>query len=197
MQSASIRSAPAGIDSESLWKGVDLEAYPSTPDKIFSADLKTLFEKTPVIATPEHRLQDIKSVERNYFHAREQAGLVTPARTPSDILYRGPLYQDTSDEGDVAESLEGTRAPSPILQVPRGESEFSQQLEYHRERQAAIKQSIADFERKMTQLVDWHKQQEESILSRMSSQSSKSSSLRRGRSKLSERLYAAIDFNSN
>jgi chromosome segregation ATPase len=88
---------------------------------------------------------------------------------------------------------------------------MQKQIAHHKARQEAIKKSILDFETKMNKLLVWHKEQETELSVRLgfpaggcggSDSSSRSSSsggsgrLRRGRSKLSERLYAAID-NSN
>ena len=68
----------------------------------------------------------------------------------------------------------------------------------------AIPDGTAEYEAKMTELMNWHREQERDILIRLTGEPSTGSSsssrgstrLRRGRSKLSERLYAAIELNT-
>jgi hypothetical protein len=199
------------VDSESLWTGISpvrdevKKRVPQVSTELCTPDICSPRDLSPC---------DVNSQGVNFFKARELAGLITPARTPSDILYRGPLYQSSSDE----ESAETSRPPTPVS--PIGEkteaiikkasldfnressSDIHSQLLFHRSRQEAIKGSIADFESKMSSLLDWHREQERELLIRLNSAApstgscSGRSSLRRGRSKLSERLYEAIDLNS-
>jgi hypothetical protein len=160
---------------------------------------------------------------------------VTPPKTPSDILKRGPLYEESngsenseiSDSSNEAEKhhvapellVHRSKFPSQSTSsalsyldreqkgIPFRSRAVEHQIEYHRIRQEAISRSIIDFETKMKKLLQWHcdqermlqtaKKQECSGRSGRSSSSGSSSTLRRGRSKLSEKLYAAIDSNSN
>ncbi len=54
--------------------------------------------KTPHLVTPDDLVH--RGAEE-YFKTRERLGLVSPPRTPSDILRRGPLFE--SDDSDSSE----------------------------------------------------------------------------------------------
>lgn len=56
--------------------------------------------KTPKLLTPEESLRNDGG---EYFRLRERMGLVTPPRTPSDILRRGPLFE--SEDSDSSRDL--------------------------------------------------------------------------------------------
>ena len=200
------------VDPETLWQGVSSESTPSSPDS--TMDIKDCpdITSTPVIGTSPGADEPFDSAQRGtcYFKRREIGGLVTPAQTPSDILFRGPLYVGSSDEersGRSSGSSDGSNLLTPLklnmaglnrapeLLSLRGGADHDQ-LAYHRARQEAIRESISEFTRKMTQLLDWHREQERELLHRIDVQSTRSASseppLRRGRSKVRERLYAAI-----
>lgn len=228
------------IDSEALWQGEAPESGLSTPESKDSLATRIEMTDTPILVTPgKENISESGPTNGIYFRDRERRGLVTPARTPSDILLRGPLYAGSSDEDDSGSNRSsgaGTNraVPAPELlkqsAVPTQtgsvcmetfESNFGElqgnrdhmqkQIAYHKARQEAINKSIQDFQTKMNKLLVWHKEQETELSVRLgfpvggcggwdsssrSSSSGGSGRLRRGRSKLSERLYAAID-NSN
>ena len=188
MQSRPDRIDFPPVDPDELWKDV-------SPSQVIAplVDLQSSHDSqkdspkgTPIIATP-HANSPVfgEGSGDNFFKARQLAGLITPARTPSDILYRGPLYASSSEE----DCCEGSRLTSPGSSPRETNTELHNRLQYHRERQAAIKQTLSDFNSKMSNLIEWHKHQEQAISSQLNT-------LPRGRSKLCERLYEAIEFNS-
>jgi len=75
-----------------------------------------------------------------YFEWREEAGLLTPAKTPSDILRRGPVFLDETDVDETSQV----------------DSDFlKEQVRFHRARQDVIERSLA----KLQEVLDWHKDQ--------------------------------------
>lgn len=198
---------PPVVDEE-LWKDVSPSSKPFTVPELACVPMspKNVSHETPVIATPHADSPCVNDDnEDNYFKRRELQGLITPARTPSDILYRGPLYASSSEEdcGEVSRPTSPGSFPDDGHLVPHAETnETHEKLLYHRQRQMAIKQSLSEFTAKMTNLLEWHKEEELALLAQLhttdpsSGSMSSRSSLRRGRSKLSERLYEAIDLNS-
>ena len=187
------RSSFPEVNSQELWGNVTDHPSPRTPTISGCNNIWRGLKETPKIATPR-MISPYGSDEKrsNFFKEREMAGLLTPAATPSDILYRGPLYASSSEE-DSFEAFRIKSPSSPIVQNDGGV--LQKKLEYHRERQAAIRASIHEYEAKMTGLLDWHRDQERILVQGDVHSSSSRSSLRRGRSKLSERLYEAIDLN--
>ena len=176
------------VSSEDLWRDVVSVSPPRTPPRYSGTSSTDRFERTPVIATTPLEETPLGSGGRsdNFLRIRKLTGLITPAATPSDILQRGPLYVSSSEE----ESNGSCGHESP----KSADDGLQKRLDYHQERQRVIRQSISDFEAKMTELLDWHKGQERMLLSQLPCNSSRTS-FRRGRSKLSERLYEAIDLN--
>ena len=202
MQNRSDRINFPEIDSESLWKGVTAESIPFTPERLGYSDLSSVlsasrddFAHTPVIVSPSTETQpDSESV---YFHTRERLGLITPARTPSDILRRGPLYESSDEEGRTISESASASSPRKVKDQHEPIESFTRtQIKYHQERQKVIVKSIEDYQSKMTKLLIWHKEQETMFRQKLDSPISQTGnsapSLRRARSKVSERLYAAI-----
>lgn len=170
------------IASEELWDGVASQSFLMSPVPASFRDSDYKFTKTPVISLTPNPSSVRKTGNGDYFRERERDGMVTPAHTPSDILFRGPLYVNSSCEEDSNESLQ-EEDPSVRLNLGpeivddlRGDlkseeesendekSEKERRVEYHRERQAAIRKAITEFEKKMTGLLDWHKEQEVAIV---------------------------------
>lgn len=105
-----------------------------------------------------------------------------------------PTARNLGYQGDTTPPL---YSPDDISPYER-RAELLRQYAYHRVRQDAIQKAVKQFEEKMKELLDWHNEQESFILLQLQSYESHGSSgrrsgLRRGRSKLSERLYSAID----
>ena len=198
------------VDPEALWKNVPDAPSPSTPSRCGTKLRQGTIEQVPILSTPLQGSPALSDSQgRNYFKSRELAGLVTPARTPSDILLRGPLYVDSSEDGGTPLSAVDVHEEAPVPfssdsdTSEANRSDLLSQAAHHRERQEAIRAAIKEYEAKMTELLEWHREQERELLSRAAETSTGSSAssqgsarLRRGRSKLSERLYAAIEFNS-
>lgn len=186
MQSRTDRIDFPPIDSEELWDGVAVNSFIMSPVPASFRDSDYKFPKTPVISLTPNPSSVRKTGSGNYFRERERDGMVTPARTPSDILFRGPLYVNSSCEEDSNESLHEKDPPVRLNLGPeivddlRGDlksedesednerSEKELRVEYHRERQAAIRKAITEFEKKMTGLLDWHKEREEAIVEEIS-----------------------------
>jgi hypothetical protein len=177
MQNRSHRIQFPAVSSEELWGKLARKATLETPRRGSATSLSNEHQRTPFIATSCD-----ESPTDNLLKFRQRAGLITPAATPSDILQQGPLYATSSDE----ESYEAPQSAEV------GMEELHKRIEYHQERQRVIEKSILEFEEKMRGLLDWHKNQEMIHSSLLQTYASRSS-LRRGRSKLSERLYEAID----
>ena len=234
MQERADRINFPSIDSELLWGGVCEGSVDPTPRGVVT---KPDMISTPSLGSPDKdNLTILEKSGGGYFQDREKRGIVTPAKTPSDILRRGPLYAE-SDGSDLDQHSVGsevsehmyavadltnhkacltTQSTSPdrsgskgsLNRPPFGSPTTEKQILYHRHRQEAIRKSMLDFETKMTKLLLWHRDQERILMgekttmegpgcSGRSSSSGSSCTLRRGRSKLSEKLYAAIDNNSN
>ena len=208
------------VDSESLWKDVCTSEVLLSPGRSNVSRITVEASNvahSPLIITPgmdsPHCIhQEEQGVA--YFKERERNGIVTPAKTPSDILRRGPLYAESSaSDTDILSHI----AVSPNVVSCSGLLPFAgnttsdevdhirKQIQFHQDRQGAIEKSILEFEKKMRALLDWHKDQElintnllESCehrdqLSSSDGSTRSGSRQRRGRSRLSERLYAAID----
>ena len=219
MQSRTDRIHFPIVDPDILWSDVPDVPSPVTPESGSMRDENRIFDRTPILSTPIQPSPALfDSQSRNYFKNRELAGLVTPARTPSDILFRGPLYAGSSECEDAESrsclgtplSSVGARETTPLAfsgdsdVSEGGRADLERKLTHHRERQEAIRDAIKEYEAKMTELMNWHREQERDILIRLTGEPSTGSSsssrgstrLRRGRSKLSERLYAAIELNT-
>lgn len=108
---------------------------------------------TPMVMSPERLILASSSEIPNYFRYREENNLVTPARTPSDILRRGPLYESTPSEAE-------TEPTTAHAYAGEREEFLLRQIDYHRERKISISQFVDQFIQRMQDLRDWHVHQE-------------------------------------
>ena len=168
------------VDADELWSGVKVNSPLISP--VDEEKTEPLFEIacTPIISSTPFSSSEEDGVE--YLKHREREGLVTPAKTPNDILFRGPLFVGgVSDaESDVSDEINSPAICSnlgrellekaPHVEIFRGEtagmwmSEIDSKIVYHRERQVAIVKAIEDYTRKMTDLLNWHRSQEAAFL---------------------------------
>jgi len=188
------------INTEEIWGTVNrVEETYSSPDRInafreeaFSSP-PDFYSRTPILISPIpeiRREEDVRS-SSNYFRDREFQGLITPAKTPSDILLRGPLYESSGDDPQSCpESVGDSPCRTSTGSTPTQDI-LENRIQFHRERQQAIRQSIAEYERKMSELLHWHQDQETKYMQKLVNKENMAPRVR-GRSKLSEKLYAAI-----
>lgn len=134
-------------DTPSSFDGSNPFTNPSENGKFF----RTLH--TPLISSPRSAERISSPQVPQYFRDREYNDLVTPARTPSDILRRGPLYDSTVSEAETE--------PTSAYAFPEARVDFlKHQIEYHRERCVSISSFIKQFLVKMNEIQSWHKDQE-------------------------------------
>jgi hypothetical protein len=146
-----------------------------------------------------------------------EVSLNSPRYSIEELSLRQTPWISTPDHGSASDNFNGTSDPYPTarslgsqedtspsppflddMSPHESRAELLRQLAYHRVRRDAIHKSVEQFEEKMKELMDWHKEQESFILLQLQgdeghSSNGRGSGLRRGRSKLSERLYSAID----
>jgi hypothetical protein len=147
------------VASEELWEQVSndtLSPVDSLSEGFGHAAKHASFSpviNTPLLVSPQ-MVGHISSPEfPQYFRYRECNDLVTPARTPSDILRRGPLYDSTMSEAETE--------PTSAHAFANTREEFlKRQIDHHRERRLSISNFVGRFMEKMQDLCDWHKDQE-------------------------------------
>ena len=158
--------------------------------------------RSPAISTPDRA--SCYPRESSSFLGHQRMGELTSGVCSGNDPSTRLMMKKSNHSYSIASSLtdhEDSTPPPPSTEecaVSENRDELMRQLEYHRHRQDAIRTAIQEFERKMGNLLDWHKEQESIIHLRMLNEvggcaTGRSSGLRRGHSRLRERLYAAID----
>ena len=132
------------VNSNTLWLSGDQSQEIQTPGKLqrgvfpFAGnDISAEILVSPIQEST--RFMHPNTADK-YFEWREEAGLLTPAKTPSDILRRGPVFLDETDVDETSQV----------------DSDFlKEQVRFHRARQDVIERSLA----KLQEVLDWHKDQ--------------------------------------
>lgn len=148
MQNRSDRIHFPQVSSHELWECVDVGYGTQTPERVrlHGFGMKSSREGINEV----HESVDFMS-QSKYFEWRERAGIMTPAKTPSDILRRGPVFVDESDSEEL----------SQIFTFPVACTEYlEEQVRFHRARQSAIESKMHAFVAKMQAMLDWHREQE-------------------------------------
>ena len=166
------------VDSVELWDGVTTNISSlCSPIRESPRVFVPAVSGSPVFSTTPQQMSNNDPDAPMYFKDREREGLVTPAKTPSDILFRGPLFGSSSvDEESGNEEYPPIRIhlgqePNTAKNESLGLSDqigcrpdWEKRVEYHRDRQRSIRRSISEYERKMSRILNWHVEEEKRIL---------------------------------
>lgn len=156
------------IISEDLWKCPSLPFSDNTSSNgisRFGAKGSGVAKSMEVMTSPvrgsSDRMHSSKSTTQ-YFEFRERAGIMTPAKTPSDILRRCPIYMSSTDSDALSHIGDALVSPSQSegCESSLGVAYLQEQIAFHSARGAVIEAAMLEFEGRMRKLRDWHRDQE-------------------------------------